>query len=248
MSSITERLAVYYDSKGIAATYFRCPHRHECATDSPRFTTAQESYVGPEYEKGNGPRLLFLSLDSGSAEANPHVKTLEAVRQREVNCDVDALPQNKHWYRTHELAWVLLRPFHPQLTIAGTSPYFAHVNSAKCCQNNPQRGKASGVLFKNCRSFIPGELRILKPDIIVTQGDEAKDVIVKECRPTNTQKKTVDAGMYETGVVQLLPDKQTLLAVSYRFFAAFRFLDVRVAFRFTRSANFFLPVLRFHSS
>jgi hypothetical protein len=52
----------------------------------------------------NGPRLLFLSLDSGSAEVDPSVKTLEAVRRREVNCDVNALPRNKHWYLTHELA------------------------------------------------------------------------------------------------------------------------------------------------
>jgi hypothetical protein len=99
-----QRLAVYYDSKGIAATNFRCPDRHECAADSPRFTTGQESYLGPAYEKGNGPRLLVLSLDSGSAEVDPSVKTLEAVRRREVNCDVNALPRNKHWYLTHELA------------------------------------------------------------------------------------------------------------------------------------------------
>jgi uracil DNA glycosylase superfamily protein len=210
-----QRLAIYYDSKGIAATNFRCSHRHECAADSPRFTTAQESYVGPEYEKGNGPRLLFLSLDSGSAEGNPQVKTLEAVRQREMNCDVDGLPKNKHWYLTHELAWVLLRPFHPQLTIADTSPYFAHVNSAKCCQNNPQRGKASGVLFKNCRSFIPGELRILKPDIIVTQGGEARDVIVKECKVVRHDRKEIEGATYETGVVQLTPDKQALWISTY---------------------------------
>jgi hypothetical protein len=36
--------------------------------------------------------------------------------------------------------------------------------------------------------------------------------------------------------------------MSYRFFAAFRVLDVLFAFRFTRSGSFFLPVSRFHSS
>ena len=55
--------------------------------------------------------------------------------------------------------------------------YFAHANSAKCCMNNPQRKKASAVLFRNCQRYLRGELAILKPDIIVTQGNEAKSAI-----------------------------------------------------------------------
>ena len=155
-------LAAYYGAKGIAPEDFRCHHVAECSAESPRFTTAKASFVGTEYEKGNGPRLLFLSLDSGSAEVDPRRKTIEAVRYRELRENVAALHKNKHWYRTHELAWVLLRHFHPRLTIDTTSPYFAHVNSAKCCQNKHQRGKANRTLFANCRGFIPGELAILR--------------------------------------------------------------------------------------
>ncbi|PKO04063.1 MAG: hypothetical protein CVU41_18940 [Chloroflexi bacterium HGW-Chloroflexi-3] len=40
--------------------------------------------------------------------------------------------------------------------------------------NNPQRAQANQILFDNCRAFIPGELEILDPDIIITQGKWAK--------------------------------------------------------------------------
>ena len=40
----------YYDAHGIGTLTFACPHRQQCAADSPRFTTAKEAYVGPEYE------------------------------------------------------------------------------------------------------------------------------------------------------------------------------------------------------
>lgn len=116
-----DRLTVYYESRGIAAANFRCRQYSACAAGCSAFTTAKESFVGPEYEKGNGPRLLFLSLDSGSADQSPENKTLAAVREQELACEVEALPKNKHWYLTHELAWVLLRQFHPTLTIADHS-------------------------------------------------------------------------------------------------------------------------------
>ena len=167
----------YYDAHGIGALSFVCPHRHQCASDSPGFTTAKEAYVGPEYEAGTLPRLLFLSLDSGSADADPATKTLEANRAGMRAASFASFPKGRHWYETHELAWFLLRQFKADLTIDRIGPYFAHTNSAKCCQNNPGRAVAAETLFRNCRTFIPGEIRILKPDILVTQGDYARDAV-----------------------------------------------------------------------
>ncbi|PYQ74283.1 MAG: hypothetical protein DMG01_21090 [Acidobacteria bacterium] len=46
--------------------------------------------------------------------------------------------------------------------------HFAHMNSAKCCQNNPRNAQAAAVLFENCRPFIAKELELLQPDIIVS--------------------------------------------------------------------------------
>jgi hypothetical protein len=167
----------YYDSLGIGAERFACPRFPRCSEGAVQFTTAKEAFVGTEYERGAYPRLLFLSLDSGSADSNPTNRTLQAVRRHEMAERVDLLPRGRHWYVTHEMTWVLLRSFVPGLTVETTSAYFAHVNSAKCCMNKAQRRQADDRLFDNCRSYIPGELAVLKPDVIVSQGTKAHSVI-----------------------------------------------------------------------
>ncbi len=153
------QLCGYYESKGIGATSFSCPWRLHCSScprsSRPKFTSAQGSRVGPEYERGTVPRLLFLSLDSGSAEADRTHKTLEALRRREMARDVDALPKGNHWYLTHEMAFVLLRALVPGLAVDRTSPYFAHVNSAKCCLNNPGRKQADDGCSRTAVSSSP---------------------------------------------------------------------------------------------
>ena len=172
-------LQTYYRQYGILAEGFHCPHFPDCSRSSlSSFTTAKETFVSSGYEAHTLPRILFLSLDSGSASHIPAEKTLASVRkQEEIECNVLALPRNKHWFRTHELAYTLLRNFSPSLALEDAKQYFAHANSAKCCQNNPQRAQANAVLFDNCRAFIPGEIAILAPDVLITQGAYARQAV-----------------------------------------------------------------------
>jgi hypothetical protein len=165
-------LTTYYHKNGISAMDFKCPHFSACSFNYPKtFTTAKESFVSSGYVIHELPRIVFVSLDSGSAETDPNLKTLESVRLwEEEKENVLGLHKNKHWYRTHELAYTLLRNFKNDLKLEEAKHYFAHVNSAKCCENKPGREQASDILFNNCRHFIPGELEILDPDIIITQG------------------------------------------------------------------------------
>ena len=201
-------LNAFYESNGISPLGFRCPSRSACSGNSPRFTEAKASFVGPRYRERQLPRLLFLSLDPGSAEREPERRTAESVRHQEVATDVGALPKPRHWYRTHELAFELLHQFRADLTIADARLYFAHVNSAKCCQNKSKRRQAD-QMFENCRRFIPGELRILKPDIIVTQGNPAKAGILENFDVREHTVQTVAApgykndGRYETGLLEI---------------------------------------------
>lgn len=169
-------LTTYYHEKGISALNFRCPHFSHCSKKFPlTFTTAKESFVSSGYVTHELPRIVFISLDSGSAETDPALKTLESVRHwEEEGENVLGLHKNKHWYRTHELAYILLRNFKVDLRLEEAKHYFAHINSAKCCENKPGREQASPVLFHNCRRFIPGEVNILDPDVIITQGQWGK--------------------------------------------------------------------------
>lgn len=211
------KLNVFYEEHGILPDRFRCSSYSACSAESPGFTTAKASYVGPRYEERELPRLLFLSLDSGSADPDPRKRTAEAVRAGNLAMDVAALPKNKHWYRTHEMAFELLRQFKPGLTVADTRLYFAHVNSAKCCQNKSQRKQADPVLFENCRRFIPGELRVLSPDVVVTQGGWARDAIRKSFDVLSHDERTLPAGgykidaRYETGCIEFKPETKAVL-------------------------------------
>jgi hypothetical protein len=205
-----KQLRAYYDANGISALTFHCKHKQACSTGCPGFTSAKESFVGPDYIAGTLPRLLFLSLDSGSSSSDSAMKTLEAVQRRELARDVAALPKGKHWYQTHRLALHLLHPFDATLSIERVSRHFAHVNSAKCCQNNPQRAKADGVLFDNCREFIPDELRILRPDILVTQGKEARKVLEHAFHQIRNGTSAVGAEICEHRIIETAHNHQTI--------------------------------------
>jgi hypothetical protein len=170
--SMLEDLDVYHRSKGIHALDFCCHCWRDCSKGQPRFTEAKSSFVGTKYESHH-PHLLFLSLDSGSGETDKKKRTPQVVREEEESRRVECLPKNRHWYITHELAAKDLnscRAASDQLEISAITPYFAHVNSAKCCQNNSGNGQGNQALYNNCRRYLSEELRILKPDIVITQG------------------------------------------------------------------------------
>lgn len=173
-------LEIYYQTKDILSTAFRCPHRRACSKNSPDYTEAKSAFVGSAYERGDLPRLLFVSLDSGSAEPDPVKRTPVGVRdENETRFTFDAIARhkNRHWYRTHELAQLILSRFRQPLDLRTVARFFAHANSAKCCQNLPHRAQAHSVLFSNCREFLDGELQILRPHVLVTQGEKARRAV-----------------------------------------------------------------------
>jgi hypothetical protein len=177
------RLTDYYEKNGILATNFLCRHKDDCSKGCETFTGPKSAFVSSGYESGLLPRLLFLSLDSGSGDKTDENRLPQAVRDYEASRDVMSLPKHKHWYRTHELAWYFLRPFNLTLKLEEAKGFFAHANSAKCCMNKAQRRKADRVLFKNCRRYLKTELEILQPEILVTQGNEAKRAILELKEP-----------------------------------------------------------------
>jgi hypothetical protein len=169
-------LEEYYISCGIEALHFTCKHEEDCSYGCESFTGAKASYVGSLYEARKLPRLLILSLDSGSGDIDPNRRTIKAVREIEENEYVTSeLPRNKHWYRTHQIAYEVLQPFKPDLDIDNVKHYFAHVNSVKCSMNRRNRAMASDILYFNCHWYLPEEFKILDPDIVISQGERAKN-------------------------------------------------------------------------
>jgi hypothetical protein len=197
-ADLSRRLNVLYEANGISALRFACKHHAACSADAPGFVAAQETFVGPEYAEGGLPRLLFLSLDPGSLDPAPRTRTMEAVRRRVLAGNVHAFPQGRHWYQTHCLAFVLLQAFDPQIRLDTVSQYFAHMNSAKCCENNPQGQKGRPVLYRNCRGYIAEEIGILRPDILVTQGKEAREAVELEVHRLKAGTEACEYAILET--------------------------------------------------
>ena len=141
---------------------------------------------------------MFLSLDSGDADKKEDLqsRTIEAMRIGNLRFTLQEMPKQKHWYKTHQFAWVIFDEinkisnyrfdvgstdaklfFNTKADIDTIKPYFAHTNSAKCCMNNKHAEQASRILFENCREYIPEEIKIFDPHILVTQGNYARTAI-----------------------------------------------------------------------
>jgi len=172
-----DKIEEYYRDKVILSTNFECSYKKECGRQSEKFYGPKSAFISSGYEKGTLPRLLILSLDPGSSEENPSKRLPIAVREFEETRDISLLHKGRHWYRTHELAFHILRQFKDDLNIEDVKHYFAHVNTVKCSMNNPYNKQADKMLFKNCRGYLEDEIVLMRPDIIVTQGLEAKKAL-----------------------------------------------------------------------
>lgn len=181
MASILNKTKQYYKVNKISALKFRCPHRRECKSGCTDFTGAKEPFIGTEYDKGSLPRILFVSLDSGSGEESASDRTAEVMRRWEEHdyhpSDESNGAKRKHWYQTHVLALMILKAFRPTLTLESINPFFAHTNSVKCSQNKDRKEQADSILFRNCRGYLGGEIKVLAPEILVTQGDQARSAV-----------------------------------------------------------------------
>lgn len=184
---LRERLDVYYCDAGIHHTNFVCQHREECSAGSVVFGSPREAHVGQKYERCREehlPRLLFVSSDRGGGP--PYVGLL-----REEGTNEASVRSDTHWPRTIKVADCLFSRFRPPVACAYGDEYFAHTNSAKCCQNKPRNEQADDRLFDNCRKYCRNELEILDPDIVVSQGDKARDA-VSASKEENTKEERVD--------------------------------------------------------
>ena len=190
------KLENHYRGCGILSTAFSCKHESACrggleltsesatTLDETRgtFTPAKSAYVGEHYGDGV-PRLLFVSLDPGTALSSKDraytytanesrtpegVQAGETARARRID-KYEALPSNRlRW--TNRMAGRIFC----MRDKADVMRFYAHVNAVKCTMNKKYNRKADGILFENCREYLRDEIDILSPDVIVTLGEEAK--------------------------------------------------------------------------
>lgn len=214
-------LSDYYHEKGISALNFNCKHHQNCkAGYEDRFTTSKEALIGPFFGDLNVPKLLFISLDPGYSTKNPADRTLKQLSDN-INDDyakwVKNLNKNSHWWRTHEIAFAILSKHEAlkNLKQEETTKFFAHINSAKCCIDNEGGRKAPSKLFKNCKEYLAGEVEIINPDIVVTQGEEAFDSIVNSFSIIEEKNIPSQRSCYDKYKVISVNNKKTLWIHTY---------------------------------
>ncbi len=178
--SMLDQLDRYHQGHGISPVDFKCPNVQKCRSvcSQGQMATAEAPYVGPGYEEGILPRLLFVSSDTCQAwyMGHPEWVTLESIRKLTLEKGLGGRSPNTHWYQTFALAQSLLAPFAKDtLGLNDVVRFFAHTRSVRCKDGSIGTREGSDIMAINCRGFLKGEIEILQPDIIVTQGKRAKN-------------------------------------------------------------------------
>jgi len=177
-----DRLDRYYKEQGISAKDFKCKHVKACQSKCKpgEMVSLPSAYIGPEYEKGTLPRLLFVSSDTNDAS---WVKGIWGglEKEREANLkDHRRAKSNSHWGKTLDLAGKLLAQYakgrlNNSIERDKVVEYIAHTRSIKCKDSTIGAKEGHPMLLSNCREILVGEVKAMQPEIIVAQGARARN-------------------------------------------------------------------------
>jgi hypothetical protein len=202
-SKYQQMLNEYYRRKQIHPEHFNCPNQFVCRkyAHQGNMTEAKMSMVGSLYGAGY-PKIVVISLDppSGSKKSKnerweflePHQRTTDYISAVHEGDDYDREIANPHWAMTQiivkdilELWGYRAKPGAAVVTESysgrykeNVSAYFVHVNVAKCSMNNDGQRQAHEKVHAACsRLYLRGELVLLEPDILITQGAATNKIL-----------------------------------------------------------------------
>ena len=150
-------LTNYYDSVGIYPERddpkrFCCPNVPSCPGNYAR---GMQCHVG--YKYGDALKVVVSSMDSGKGGADTIEKRTRHVYEKH---------DNPHMKGTLKAVSMLLDK-DPEDSIN----YMAMINACKCCDLYSTNHMKIGY-YRNCTTHKINEYRILKPDVILFQGQE----------------------------------------------------------------------------
>ena len=203
MNETQERLNRYYESNGIAPVdsdlcfedrfeAFGCSQKCECrvacrlikkdADFSPPTDGVSISryYEDRDFHGYSIPRILVLSLSPPEPKKKPEIG------------EPSKESLNPHWRETLGIVRSILHPFigeecfpepvrywNENEKLAVIHALFVHVRAAKCCSNANGKRQEPDIVYEHCGAYLNEELRILEPDVIITQGNSAHGVAKK---------------------------------------------------------------------
>ena len=182
-----DSLRTLYDCRKIGVSReritFDCDHFACCskaAKDKGRcLTKGAEAHVGEKY--GKPIRLVVISLDTGGDPDEEYGEALlerrEAIQAVTYDC------ANRHMKGTIETLGHL---YGRDKSESDLLKRFAMTNSAKCSGKDKSKTSVPYKLYKNCKKHGLAELKELNPQLIVTQGAKARDLL--DCRDIDEEE------------------------------------------------------------
>ena len=218
--TMQEKLNQYYKDVGIAPVSwssnpdkmfkaFKCKNKCACRAAclgawnkkeafvfEPRIdgVTVSQEYQDGKYHDDRIPRIVVLSLSKPRPWGPPDNEPAANSKT--------PLGHDTHWSRTLVTVRSLLHPFIAPEKFPKPVEYvedgkeieklFVHVRTAKCCSNANGGRMEHSKVYANCGGYLRKELSILKPDVIVTQGNYAHREVEQHAFEENARDISVE--------------------------------------------------------
>ena len=170
-----DSLRILYDDRKIGVSKcspsFACRHLDSCkaAAEPRKLRNGSEAYIGDKY--GDPIRLVVVSLDTGGG-AEDEKREDNPMRWKGIE-ELTFDGANRHMKGTIQT----LQHLYGCKPESDLLPRFAMINSAKCSGKDNDKSMVPGKLYENCRDHGLAELGVLNPQLVVTQGAKAKDLL-----------------------------------------------------------------------
>jgi hypothetical protein len=213
----------YYTQMKIHPDTFNCDYQSCCRQyANQEMTEAKMLMVGSLYGK-KYPRITVVSLDPPKGKDGvfklPVNRSTEFVSEFHESEDFRVNRPNVHWAMTQIIVKDILILLGLQSSqnsavvlesysgrrIENVSSYFAHVNVAKCSMNNEENEQADFQVHQKCGyAYLLGELELLLPEILVSQGKRANAIMGHLLRMPGVEDDLPTAKMVHIGGGQVL--------------------------------------------
>jgi hypothetical protein len=221
-----KELREYYDFNRIGvhpqSPIFGCRYFDDCQKATQRkLRPGAEAHVGKKY--GDPVRLLVISLDTGGG--GNRLQGEHLLERCELIESIKKVKANPHMRGTISLLENLIRPAVQDFNLL---QHFAMINAAKCAGYDDDKSMVPALLYQKCREFALGEISILDPQVIVTQGVKARDVLggmsllqqdelhhlipIEDFSDFHVKQWITDMGKYCLRWWQISPEKKKVLA------------------------------------
>lgn len=196
--SIPEELEQYYRDEGIDPSEFKCPKESHCKEicrkqygdgDGFKFGIPTEippiskHYINRRYMGKRIPRIVVVSL-SPPMPYDDEEKVSDKLKQ--------------HWRETLALVRSLLKPYFELEPVCEygeceeiIAKLFVHLRTSKCCSNANDGEQEHYKVYQNCGPYLKKEVSILRPDVVVTQGNNANEQAGKHIFCENPKEQKV---------------------------------------------------------